>query len=360
MKLNKILFLTDSLSNGGAERQLALLIENLPSSVKANVWSMGDGIFKSVIENLGIQVKVVERSWRWDILPAFDLWKTISNFRPDIIHAFGYMSALAALPVAKFYQIPIVNSTIRLGIIPPKRGKIMKFLLRYADRVISNSKAGLKAFEVSSTKGLVIPNGFSPSRFALINSLSDQKEPEFTVIMVARMHKDKDFEAFFEAAKNLINHNYHFKFLVLGNGPTRKYLIDRYQREILEGIFHFPPPTLEVIPYIKKSHVGVLLTNLRFHAEGISNAIMEYMACGLPVVCSDCGGNRELVINEKTGFLIKTGNLSDLEDKLIFLFNNYEIAKQMGEAGKKRIRNNFSTDQMTQKTISVYKDLLKK
>jgi glycosyltransferase involved in cell wall biosynthesis len=135
-------------------------------------------------------------------------------------------------------------------------------------------------------------------------------------------------------------------------------LINENKDLIQSGQADFPEPGIEILDIGRKAHVGVLMSHPTLHAEGCSNSIMEYMACGLPVICSDSGGNRELVIEGETGFIIPPGNADMLAEKLVCLRQHPQQAQAMGERGRQRILNDFSVEKMVSKTIEVYQEVL--
>jgi len=94
------------------------------------------------------------------------------------------------------------------------------------------------------------------------------------------------------------------------------------------------------------------------HGEGISNSIMEFMASGLPVVCTDQGGNRELVIDGVTGFLVPVADAGALTEKLIWLEGNREKALAMGRAGRNRIASEFSVEKMVARATEIYTEVM--
>jgi len=65
--------------------------------------------------------------------------------------------------------------------------------------------------------------------------------------------------------------------------------------------------------------------------EGISDAVMEYMALGKPVIATDGGGTKELVIDNSTGYLIKPESAKDLARKILYLLEHHETAKSKRE-----------------------------
>ena len=96
--------------------------------------------------------------------------------------------------------------------------------------------------------------------------------------------------------------------------------------------------------------VGVLAS----YADGISNSIMEYMAVGKPVVATDHGGTREIVVHNKTGFLVEPKNPGQMAAKIEFLLNDRETARAMGQEGYERLRHEFSLERMTKRYIELY------
>ncbi len=355
----KVLLLADSLSNGGAERQITLLAKYLPSKWQRYVWSLGAGPYVDDLRKSGITVNLRERRWRWDISPALDLWRIIREWQPDVVHSYGYMSTLAALAPCKTLRIPLVDGTIRQALVPKKRGRLWRWSLRWADRIIANSAAGLRAFDVGPDRGRVVYNGFDPARWPLCNIEPREADAPFRAIMVARMHPMKDYETLVSAARQLAaSQAESFEFWGVGAGPDRERVLASAVGVAQHQLFVFPEPTLEVLPYVRQADVGVLMTRAGDHAEGCSNAIMEYMACQLPVICSDSGGNRELVVDGETGFVINSGDAATLAEKLSWLRHNPLKARQMGQAGYRRLLEKFTTGQLAKLTVGIYEEAL--
>ena len=95
---------------------------------------------------------------------------------------------------------------------------------------------------------------------------------------------------------------------------------------------------------------------LSSHQEGFSNAILEAMAAGLPVIATDVGGNSEAVLDGKTGILIPAKNPEKLAAAIIFLLDPI-MRTEYGLQGKKRVSNLFSISKISKSYISLYKDL---
>ena len=86
--------------------------------------------------------------------------------------------------------------------------------------------------------------------------------------------------------------------------------------------------------------IGVLCSE----SEGFPQAILEYMAVGLPVVASAVGGISELVVEGETGFLVSPNDPIAFATDLRFLIENPELSNRMGKAGQKRSRDCFSLE----------------
>jgi L-malate glycosyltransferase len=101
---------------------------------------------------------------------------------------------------------------------------------------------------------------------------------------------------------------------------------------------------------MRQSHIGVLTSS----SEGLSNTIMEYMACGLAVVCSEVGGNPELVRHGQEGFLYPAGCVSELAGYIVELCQQPQKVADMGTQGRVRCED-FSLEKMVGLTLEAYR-----
>jgi hypothetical protein len=86
---------------------------------------------------------------------------------------------------------------------------------------------------------------------------------------------------------------------------------------------------------------------------------MEYMACGLPVVCSSGGGNAELVTEGETGYLVPWGNSRSLCDRLERLDEKPDEAAALGAAGRRRIVEEFTAERVIDGLVGLYEEQLR-
>lgn len=355
-----VLMVTDGLWNGGKERQLALLANSLPASWRVAVLSMDDGPHRATLENLGIEVHIVPRRHRRDVGAAVRMWRVAASFKPDVVHAWGWMSASAMLPFCRVHATPLVNGTIRLAYVS-RQSTFGKLVLSASDAVVANSQAGLAAFGIAENERCrVVYNGFDPDRLQLIekDDLDQRRDGKLVAIMAARMVKEKDWRLFVHAARVIAETDARWTFVAVGRGPEREALLTEAAGLISAGALQFPEGSLEVLPQVASADVGVLVTDPRYHAEGCSNSIMEYMACGLPVVCTDSGGNNELVLDGVTGLLVAPRDTDALVGALRAIGADRARAVRMGESGRRRLEERFSVAEMTNGYVNIYESLL--
>jgi glycosyltransferase involved in cell wall biosynthesis len=352
--MSRVLLLTDTLGNGGAERQLALLARYLPPGVDARVFALDGGVHLESLHALGIPIFCAPRRFRFDVSPALTLWRTMLSWRPHIVHSWGLQTSLAAIPVCRLTATPLVVS-IRSGMVV-SQGRLRGTLARAcADVVTANSCAGLSAHEVPKEKAAVVYNGFDPERRALARSLPRPAELRpFRIVMVARASPDKDFPAYIAAARVLSRAEpgqWHFEAVC--SGPSRDALETASEDLVSLGSFYWPPATAEALPNIAASHAAVLMSSATV-GEGCSNALLEYMACGLPIVCTDVGGNAEVVLDDQTGYLIPPGDVEALVSSLRRLRNSPALCSLLGEAGRRRVEQAFTVERMVYETTRAY------
>ena len=172
--------------------------------------------------------------------------------------------------------------------------------------------------------------------------------------MVSVFRQHKDYSSLITAAGNLTGERDDITFVCVGNGPdfekTRE-MAKSDPRIIFTGTRN------DVESIVNIFDIGILLTDLEKHGEGISNSIMEYMALGKPVIATDGGGTPELVSDGTAGFLIPDKSPGALREKIEYLLDHDEVRIRMGEAGKERIREDFTLDKMVEGHLSLYRRL---
>jgi len=186
----------------------------------------------------------------------------------------------------------------------------------------------------------VIRNGvLIPDRPATMPSLFNHDEDVVWIGLVASLTPVKRHDLLIEAIAELGRSGMAraVRLLLLGEGPERDSLVRQTRDAGLDGVVHFAGAVKNVTSYLYYLDIGVLCSD----REGLSNAILEYMACGLPVVATAVGGNSELV-DETNGICVPPGDPAALARALKCLIDDEAKRRKLGEGSLKKIERSFS------------------
>ena len=358
----RLLFFIERLSSGGKERRMLELIKKLqqqhPQLSLAVVIANRDVHYKEVYD-LGIPVKFATRVFgKKDILPSIKLFWIALKFKPDIIHAWGPMVAVHSILASKLLNIPILNNQISNATLNTRvMGKGLSF--RFSSRIVANTNAGLLAYDAPSHKSKVIYNGIDLKRFSDIKLPSEVKElvgitTPFTVAMVASNSMKKDYHTFLKAAVSIISERTDITFLCIGVDTEK---LEEKIPEFCKGLIKPLGLISDVESIINVCDVGVLTSNITKHGEGISNALIEFMAIGKPVIATAFGGSLELISHDSNGFLVEPNNVEDLAARITFLINSSSTRKKMGYNALETIKTRFSMDRMVGEFYDLYHEI---
>jgi glycosyltransferase involved in cell wall biosynthesis len=177
-------------------------------------------------------------------------------------------------------------------------------------------------------------------------------DDELVILTVANLTPVKGHARLLEAAARVLaGTRRRIRFLWLGEGPERTPLEARIRALGLGALVELPGGTDRVPQYLAASDLFVLPSEL----EGMSNAILEAMASGLPVVAYGVGGNLELVDHGHTGLLCPAGDEEALAAALGRLVRNDAERSAMGAAARSRAEQIFSLEAMLVRYADLYR-----
>jgi glycosyltransferase involved in cell wall biosynthesis len=355
----KILFFIESLRAGGKERRLAELLRTLRKDEEYNIELVltQHSIHYNEVTSLGIKIHIIPRKWlKKDPLLFLRFFWIAKKFNPVIIHVWGHMPAVYAIPAKIILGIPLINNEIADSA-PAKFLLAKNTVFRFSDVIISNTKAGLTAYTAPAEKSLVIYNGFHLDRRQNLENPDTIKKKlkistPMAAAMVASFHDYKDYPTFIKAAIHILEKRSDITFLCIGDRDSTKIknmVPERFRDRILfTGKIHPVESVMNICA------MGVLMTDTRLHGEGISNALLEFMALSKPVIATDFGGSRELIKNGHSGYLIPAFDDTALAEKIELIADTPELAEYLGENGKKTVESGFTMEKMNAGFREVY------
>jgi len=353
----------DSLRVGGKERQVVELLNGCSqiATVQSLVVTMGkETFYVRDIEKLQVPLVYLLRRFRWDFTVFWRLFRILRDFSPHIIQTNSDMAAFYAWPLSRWLNIKLIDGTIRNafsgnGI----RWQFHKLMLRLADARVANSRAGFtsRGHQHDGPGNYVIYNGFDLQR---LDAASESRTPSpgfnslgrKVIGMVAEFSDYKDYPTFIRAARHLLSRRKDVLFVAVGGGKnfeTCKQMIRGH-----ENAFSFLGERKDVENLIQQIDVGVLCT----FTEGISNSVMEYMAAGKPVVATEGGGTAELILDGEQGFLVPPADPVLVAEKIALLLDDPTRRKAMGAAGRRRLEEHFSLNQLVDNHLRMYQQVL--
>ena len=349
-----------SLGDGGKERQLLLLLKALKHHKNINtcllVMNSGgekEGEARQVADNMVI----LPGQRNLNLLkPLKIIMQLIKQHEINLIHTWGSgLWDLMGVLVGRLSHVPVIHNGIRSA---PNQLNIYNRLTRVgallADVAVANSSAGLESFKLKNRyKSIVIHNGLDVSRFKGVQIVNTGQN----LCMVANFREAKDQRSVILAMAEVSKHYPKSKLYLVGHdyGTLNECQSLVKKLGIVDKV-EFVTNCSHPEPIIGKCQIGILATNEAVHGEGISNALLEYMALSKPVIASKNGGNSEVVVENTTGFLVEPGISEAISEKVIYFFENPEIAKNMGDRGKEFVNDNFSLARMEKDYVDLYQD----
>ncbi|MFA5010585.1 MAG: glycosyltransferase [Ignavibacteria bacterium] len=362
----KILFYIESLQSGGKERRLVELIKGLskyPDYEIELVVTQNDIHYKDILPSVNKIHFTLRKRGEKDFSVFYKFYKIAKKFKPNIIHVWGRVVAIYAIPAKVILRIPMINNEITDAPSRITRGLMSRKLsFFFSDLLIANSFAGIKTYKPPKRKSFVIYNGFDFSR---INDLQDKDvvkkrnkiSTKYVIGMVASFSDSKDYTTYILAANSILNKRSDITFLCIGSGEYSKYeaMLEIKNRDNV--VFLDRQKDVENIMNI--CDIGILTTNIKIHGEGISNALLEFSALGKPIVASAGGGTSEIIEEGQNGYLLVPFNVDDLCKKIEFLLDNNDVRIIMGKKANTIVKGKFGIERMVKEFIISYSQVYK-
>ena len=176
--------------------------------------------------------------------------------------------------------------------------------------------------------------------------------------IVANLTDYKDYYTFFDAIKILQEKIKNLEVHIIGGGKlTQAYKDYAVQIGVDQSILRYFGRVANTEDFIPNFNVGVLCS-YKNKGEGLSNSVLEYMACGVPPIITDIGAAREIIEEGVKGFLFEAGNAKDLEEKIGMMIEDRKLRIEMGERAKKVVFEKFSYERYIKEFEEYYEGLV--
>ena len=288
------------------------------------------------------------------------LSRHLRHLKIHVAHAFDFYTNLALIPAARIAGVPLVIGSHRqIGdLLTPAKFRAQALAFRWCDAVTCNSQAAAERLAkagVGREKLFVIGNSVElecvePEKAAV------PKAGRLRVGMVARMNAEsKNHAGFLRIAAMVATRSPGVEFLLLGDGPLRPRLEQQAVELGLANRIIFLGERRDIAEALASLDVAVLTSR----SESLSNAILEAMTAGLPVVAYDVGGNSEL-LNEQRGALVAADDEDAFAKAILRFLSDPALRSQCGDNGRTFVKERFSRSVVSRGYQDLYRLLLDK
>jgi glycosyltransferase involved in cell wall biosynthesis len=371
--VRKVFFLVDSLNVGGTETQAVELALRMPDAgYEVTLGCLrAEGPLREKLVATPVRLMQFYPAGGIDSSGGIYQMLRLSWFlrreRFQIVHTHDLWSNLLGIPAAFLARVPVKVSGRRdlahFEWYQGSRRKWLRRLLNLSDVILANASAIRDSLTVDDefplSKIRVIPNGIDVDKF---KATSNNRELLFPgcadaplVVLVGNMHTDVKGHPWVIGGASVVLREFpKTRFVFVGDGEQRGEFEKQVRQLGLGEHFVFLGRRSDITEILASCDVGILPSR----TEGMSNALLEYMAAGLPVVASRVGGSSEIVQAGVTGLLIPPEDSPALGKAILKLLRDEKGTRKMGLAGQEFVAQNFSFERLVQNVDQLYTELL--
>ena len=359
--------------HGGTERQVIQLIQHLDRSryepsmtlLRKSDYVERNG-FACRVMVLGIYKLASIRS----IVKLLRFGLALRRHGYQIVHCFFNDVSLMAPPLLRIFGVRVLVSRRDMGFwYTPWIVPALRLVSRCVDHYVANSQAVKRIVQEREHVGeksiSVIYNGYLEAEkvtceMAEVTKQFGSDDSGRIIGIVANLRPIKRVDTFIEAFGAIHTAFPDVRLAIVGDcqSPQAKVVFERLMNLAnLLGVHEkvtFTGSVDEPAPYISRFSVAVLCSE----SEGFSNSLIEYMQAGRPIICTNTGGNPELIQDGSNGFLVPVGDVNALADRLAVLLTDRALARRFGEAARETVRSMCSHNRMIAEQMTCYDEVL--
>ncbi len=391
----RVLRIINRLNLGGPTFNAAYLTKYLaPEFETLLVSGMKDDTEESsefIVNELGLQPVYLPDMYRElnpfkDYKSYYRLRKIIEEFKPDIVHTHAAKAGAVGRLAAAHSGVKVIVHTFHGHVFhsyfnPVKSRmflEVERYLARKTTKIIALSE--LQKQELTETfavapkdKFVVIPLGFDLAKFEtnkegkrkLFREQHHVADDEIAIGIVGRLVPIKNHELFLRAIKEVSEKTTKkIRVFIIGDGEERASLeiLSRELGLLNKGSDKMDSCIVTFTSWIKEidvSNAGMDIIALTSNNEGTPVSLIEAQASGVPVVSTDVGGVRNIILDRGTGWLSPPRDIKALSENLLKLVENDEVRRKMSAAGSENVRIRFSYQRLCSDISALYSNLIK-
>lgn len=353
----------------GTERQLLMLLEGLDRRrfdpllcvLRSSPWLERD--FRLCpLHVLGIRSFYSPDSWR----KVWGFSRFLRENHVDLVHVHFRDASIAGVLAARLAGVrAVVAARKNQGYwLTPSELRLQRLLNRGITLFVANSEDTrgwvARTERVEAGRIRVIHNGLDLPRFMSTNGSREHLREELAILgsspavgIVANLRPVKRVDLFLKMAAEVCREIPEAVFVVVGDGPERRGL-EALARDLgIEGSVRFLGRRLDVPEVLSALDLGVLCSE----SESFSNSVIEYMACGLPVVCTDVGGCREALGRDGAGLIVPKNDIRALARGVVDIVRNEVVRARARRESPIRAGALFSRDRYVAAFEHLYGEL---
>jgi len=325
------------------------------------------GNFEKRINDKNIPVIAFDKEDGFKPILFLKLVRIMLKYKVDIVHAHGWGTLLYSFIAAKISRVPVIINGEHGAFHLEKKTRRITYrgMIKSCDKVLTVAEA-LRGWLISELKILpekilTISNGVDSSKFCVDKKLEDKRrklgisKDDVVLGSVGRLAPVKNFPLLIRATSVLKEEFPSIKCLIVGNGQCMEEFKSLVRKLNIEKEVIFLGERSDIEDIIPLMDIFYLTPDI---GEGMSNAILEAMSCGKPVIATDIGGTKEVVLDNHNGFLIKKGDLEGLLKGTRKLLLNPELKREFGKHSREFVLKHHSMDRMVKMYEGTYKECL--
>ncbi|AEA44041.1 glycosyltransferase [Fluviicola taffensis] len=303
----------------------------------------------------------------------------IQEFQPDIVHTHAAKAGALGRKAAKACGVPVIVHTFHGHVFHSYFGKARTWIYKVIERRLAKISTGIVAIspiqkeELSATHQIctpskikVIPLGFDLTKFHENRDSNRMKtrekwnlnQEEVAVAIIGRLAPIKNHSLFLDVIETLAEKGVKARYFIVGDGQEKRRIEERAKE--LENKYDIHVELTSWITDIAVFNAGMDIICLSSDNEGTPVSLIEAQASGVPVISTDVGGVKDILLEGETGFVVPKKEVKPFSEKLQLLIENKEIRMKMSQNGWNYVRDKFHYTTLVKNMENYYAELIEK